>query len=66
MRPFTENSRGLGVADMALGIREQRPHRASGELALHVLEVMHGFLGSSTQQRHIAIQSQPSRPEALT
>jgi predicted dehydrogenase len=64
-RGHTENSRGLGVIDMALGIREHRPHRANGELALHVLEVMHGFLQSSTQQRHISIQSQPSRPEAL-
>jgi predicted dehydrogenase len=65
-RPFTENSRGLGVADMALGIREQRPHRANGELALHVLEVMHGFLQSATQGQHIAIRNQCSRPEALT
>jgi predicted dehydrogenase len=65
-RDHTENSRGLGVADMALGIREQRPHRASGELALHVLEVMHGFLQSATQGQHITIQSQCSRPEALT
>jgi predicted dehydrogenase len=65
-RPFTENSRGLGVIDMALGIREQQPHRASGELALHVLEVMYGFLQSSTQQRHIAMQSRCSRPAAFT
>lgn len=64
-RGHTENSRGLGVIDLALGIREHRPHRANGELALHVLEVMHGFLESSKQQRHISIQSQPSRPEAL-
>ncbi len=62
---YTENSRGLGVADMALSIREKRPHCASGELALHVLEVMHGFLESSTQERHIRIQSQPQRPETL-
>ena len=64
-RGHTENSRGLGAIDLALGIREHRPHRANGELALHVLEVMHGFLESSKQQRHISIQSQPSRPEAL-
>jgi len=63
---YTENSRGLGVADMALSIREGRPHRASGELALHVLEVMHGVLESSTQERHIRIQSRPERPETLS
>jgi predicted dehydrogenase len=62
---FTENSRGLGVADMAQAIRTNRPHRASGELARHVLEVMHGFLASSDQGRHIEIQSRPSIPAPL-
>ena len=33
------NYRILGVADMALAIRTNRPHRASGALAFHVLEV---------------------------
>jgi predicted dehydrogenase len=32
--------RGSGVADMARAIRAGVPHRASGELALHVLEMM--------------------------
>ena len=32
--------RGLGVLDMARSLWAGRPHRASGELALHVLEVM--------------------------
>jgi predicted dehydrogenase len=32
--------RGLGVLDMARGLRAGQPHRASGELAEHVLEVM--------------------------
>jgi predicted dehydrogenase len=32
-------ARGLGIQDLAEALREDRPHRASGELALHVLEV---------------------------
>ena len=32
--------RGTGVADMVRAIRAGAPHRASGELALHVLEMM--------------------------
>ena len=32
--------RGLGVLDMARAIRAGTPHRASGELALHVLDIM--------------------------
>ena len=35
------NSRGIGVADMAYALRSGRPHRASGELAFHVLDIMH-------------------------
>lgn len=34
------NARGFGVEDMAVAIAENRPHRASGALALHVLDVM--------------------------
>jgi len=40
---FAENSRGIGVADMAYAIRSGRAHRASGALGNHVLEAMHGF-----------------------
>jgi len=36
----TTAGRGLGVLDMARTLRSGHPHRASGELALHVLELM--------------------------
>jgi predicted dehydrogenase len=45
--PYDGNSRGVGVVDMADAIRSGRDHRASGELAYHVLEAMHGFHDSS-------------------
>ena len=61
----TENSRGLGVADMASAIRDDRPHRASGELAYHVLDVMAAFEEASTSGRHVEITSGPSRVAAL-
>ncbi len=35
---FTEDCRGLGLADMCYAILNNRPPRASGELALHMLE----------------------------
>ena len=38
--------RGLGVLDMARELRAGRPHRASGELALHVLETMEAMARS--------------------
>jgi predicted dehydrogenase len=31
-------TRGLGIDELVAALREERPHRASGELALHVLE----------------------------
>ncbi len=62
---YRENSRGLGVADMAQALAQGRPHRASGDLALHVLEIMHAFHAASTQGRHQEIASSCNRPEAL-
>jgi hypothetical protein len=59
------NWRILGVADMADAIRRGRPHRASGALAHHVLEVMLAFQQSSDSGRHVMITSGPERPAAL-
>ncbi len=59
------NYRSIGVADMAHAIRDERPHRASGALALHVLEVMEAFGRSSDSGRFVAIDSRPQRPEPL-
>ena len=62
---YAENSRGIGVADMAYGLRSGRPHRASGELAYHVLEAMHAFEEASTSGRHVELTSTCHRPAAL-
>ena len=40
---YAENSRGIGVADMAYAIRTGRKHRASVDLTYHVLDIMHAF-----------------------
>jgi len=62
---ITENGRGIGVADLAGALRSGRPHRASGELAYHVLDIMHGFLDASREGRHVEIKSTCVRPAAL-
>jgi len=62
---FDGNKWGIGVADMAYAIRSGRPHRASGENALHILEVMHAYFTSSTEGRHITIESPYNRPAPL-
>jgi len=38
--PYTENSRGIGIADMAWAIRTGRPQRLSFEMGYHALEVI--------------------------
>jgi predicted dehydrogenase len=59
------NYRIIGLADMATAIRAGRPHRCSGELAFHVLEIMEAFLQSSEQRRTVDIQSRCDRPAPL-
>ncbi|HEX7055968.1 MAG TPA: Gfo/Idh/MocA family oxidoreductase [Bacilli bacterium] len=60
-----ENSRGIGAADMARGIQTGQKHRASGELAFHVLEAMHGFLDASASGTHYIMQSTCEQPKPL-
>jgi predicted dehydrogenase len=62
---FADNSRGLGLADMAHAIQSGRPHRASGGLARHVLDIKLGIIESSQTDKHIPIIAQCERPAAL-
>lgn len=62
---YAENSRGIGVADMAYALRTGRSHRANGELTYHVLDVMHAFHDASKEGKHIVVQSTCQRPAAL-
>ena len=65
--PYADaNYRSLGVADMAHAILDGRPHRASGELALHVLEVMEAFETASKEGRPVAIVTPVTRPAPLS
>jgi predicted dehydrogenase len=63
--PYNDNGRGLGIADLAVAIQNGRPHRASGEMAYHVIDVIHGVHESSTQDRHIYLASTCERPAPL-
>ncbi|KQT46295.1 oxidoreductase [Aureimonas sp. Leaf454] len=65
-QPYADgNHRSLGLADMAAAIRANRPHRASGDLALHVLEVMEAFGRSNATGRFVEIETAPARPAPL-
>lgn len=57
--------RGIGVADMAQCMETGEDHRASGALALHVLEAMLAFEESSQHGQHINLDTEISIPSAL-
>ena len=65
LKNYSENSRGLGLADMADAISTGKTHRASGELSYHVLEVMHGFHDASDSGAYYNLKSCCKQPEPL-
>jgi predicted dehydrogenase len=65
-RPYAENSRGLGVAGMAQALRQGTPHRASGELAYHVLDLMFAIHEASERGCHVEVESSCARPAAMS
>jgi predicted dehydrogenase len=62
---YTDNMRGIGVADMAYALRSGRANRASGALAYHVLDLMQSFHDASESGKHINIESTVAKPAAL-
>jgi predicted dehydrogenase len=57
--------RGAGIADIARAIGENRPHRASGELAYHVLEVLLALGRPDDGRSGVEIHSRCERPSPL-
>ena len=57
LKSYPENSRGLGITDMAEAIEEGRPHRASAELVYHVLDIMHGIHDASASGKYYKLKS---------
>jgi predicted dehydrogenase len=65
IRGFTGQCRGLGIAEMVRENSCGRVHRANGEMAYHVLEIMHAFENSSRSGKHIDLISTCSRPDPV-
>ena len=58
-------SRSIGTADMAVSMVEGAPHRASGEMALHILEIMEAIHKASDTGRHVELTTRCDRPQPL-
>jgi predicted dehydrogenase len=67
MKPLfvTGYGRSVGLADMAYAVRSGRAHRASAEQAFAVLDLMQGFLDSSTEGRAVKPVQEYVRPAAM-
>ncbi|UWU17270.1 Gfo/Idh/MocA family oxidoreductase (plasmid) [Rhizobium sullae] len=63
--PDRANYRMLGLADLARSIVEGRPPRASGDLALHVLEVMEAILRAGEIGAAQAVSGTVAQPKEL-
>ena len=63
--PYSENSRGLGLAEMMYADYLGAQHRANGDIALHVLEIMCAVESSSLAGSKIQISSRVERPAQM-
>ncbi|MFD1713173.1 Gfo/Idh/MocA family protein [Amnibacterium flavum] len=62
---YEDAGRGVGLADMAHAIATDRPHRASGELAFHVLEIMDAIVRAGETHSVVTLESTVERPAAV-
>lgn len=60
-----EEGWGLALADLVKALEDDRPHRASGELAFHVLETLTAFFTSADTGRRVTLQSSCERSAPL-
>ncbi len=65
LSPYHEESRGIGAADLALAVLGKRPHRATGELAAHVLDAMLAIEESASQHSQVDLITTVERPALL-
>ncbi|EWM17564.1 Gfo/Idh/MocA family protein [Kutzneria sp. 744] len=63
---YPDAGRGVGLSDMARSIVDGTPHRASGDLAYHVLDVMECLLRAAETGTSVVIGSTCERPAAVT
>jgi predicted dehydrogenase len=64
-KPDRANYRMLGVADLAAGVAARRAPRASGALALHVLDILAAILRSGESGEAVDIGTSVDQPPVL-
>ena len=64
--PYTDNSRGVGVSDMADALAEHRACRAGSKMAFHVQEVLSAILKGGSAGCFTDIDSKCLKPAPVT
>ena len=63
--PTSANFRGIGVCEMIDSIKENKINRCSGELSLHVLEIMQSILKSAKINEKVNLESVTNIPQSF-
>ena len=59
---YADSGRGYGLADLARAVAAGEPHRASGDVALHVLEITEAVAASSASGTVVTLVTRPDVP----
>jgi predicted dehydrogenase len=62
---YRDAARGFGLADLAASLRAGTPHRASADLAFHVLDVMESLQTAAATATTVAVTSTCAVPPAV-
>jgi len=62
---IVQDTRGIGVADMAVAIKNGRPHRNSGRMVTHVVDIINALHESNDQGKRIDLVTSCERPAPL-
>jgi predicted dehydrogenase len=62
---YREAARGYGVSDLASALTTGTAHRANGEVAYHVLDIMEGLLAAADSGHTVDVTSRCDRPPAV-
>ncbi|WP_046214808.1 Gfo/Idh/MocA family protein [Paenibacillus wulumuqiensis] len=63
---YEENSRGIGISDMADCILHGGTPRANGQMTNHVLEIMYAFHSSAESRRYVELTTTCEQPQPLS
>ncbi len=63
---YQDNSRGVGLADMAQALEQGRINRPSGNLGFHVLDIMQSLHESADQGKRLVLTSTCEKPAPMT